>query len=317
MYITGTASNACELLEALDDFVVNKLGDSAWQRVHTKYIGSSICEAVWAGKGEGTDKIFIQARVPTLFDEDGYEYISDTTKLALDGLAGFDYSLKYYEQAGSIQQWLRADGSAEVNQPMLTVAQDSKFSYWFFANTQRIIVVIKLSTVYESAYMGFINPISAERQFPYPLYIAGNGVMSGLSWNSNTQGSFVNPSGGSGHLRRADGQWRLFDAHCDESTVSNPFSLGTLFPYNTGNLKLAPNYINGAVGDNDNALILPIMLCTTNPYDINGLLDDVYFISGTRDIASEQIVTIGSEQFIVFSVKDRKSPNTYFTVKLV
>ena len=62
MYITGTASNACELLEALDDFVVNKLGVRAWQRVHTKYIGSSICEAVWAGKGEGTDKIFIQAR---------------------------------------------------------------------------------------------------------------------------------------------------------------------------------------------------------------------------------------------------------------
>ena len=318
MYVSGIAYNTCELLEVIDDLVTTKLGDDNWKKLHevkASYRGEEkLCEVVWEGKGDGTDKIFIQMRVPYELGE-VYNKVTSPNLIALDALAGFDSGLDYFEQAGSIQQWLGSIGTTKVNQPIFTTALDNRFAYWVFANSQRIVVVVKMSTVYESMYVGFINPISSEKQYPYPMYVAGNGNMLGAVWGGNVQGSFISPYNGSGYLRRADGSWRSFDALLS-STPPNPFSVGTLFPYNTGNQKLVPNYYEGAVGDLDNALMMPIMLCTTQPYDINGILDDVYFISGTRDIASEQIMTFGSEQYIVFAKKDSLNPNTYFSVKL-
>lgn len=323
MYITGTGANGCDLLEAVDDLLTVKLPENArWVRVYEKRAyyrnESRLCEAIWQGKGDGNDKIFINMRIPNVYNKDlDVDIVTNVDRIALDSSAGFDDGLAYYEQAGSIQQWLHSQGTGEVAQPMFTCLVDTMFTYWIFANAQRVIVVSKFSTVYESMYLGFINPVSSERQYPYPMYVAGNGVMTGATWNGNKNGSFINPSDGSGYLRRADGTWRAFDAYFNAGTVSNPFSIGTIFPYNTGNQKMVSNYYKGNTGDLDNALIIPAMLCTTNPYDINGVLDDVYFVSGTRDTATEQILSIGSEQYMVFSIKDYFSPNTYFVVKLV
>ena len=53
-----------------------------------------------------------------------------------------------------------------------------------------------------------------------------------------------------------------------------------------------------------------------NPIDINGILRGVYWISGTRDVAAEQILTYNSESYIVFDTKQERGANTYFAVKL-
>ena len=63
-------------------------------------------------------------------------------------------------------------------------------------------------------------------------------------------------------------------------------------------------------------LLIPVLLQTNNPVDVNGILRDVYWLSGTKDVSSEQILTYNSESYIVFDTKQERGANTYFAVKL-
>lgn len=302
-YTSGAGSSIYDVLEAVDTL----LQSEGWVQEYsdtTTYQGATrTCQCIWKGSGDGTDKIYIQARIPNGNNQDMY----------LDSMAGYDPYLKYFEQPGSIQQWLFSDGEREVRQPMFTVSGNSRFYYWLYADTYRVVGVARMSIVYESFHMGFLNPIASERQYPYPMYVCGNGVATSNSWPNNQTGSFVFPYDNSGYLRRADGTWRSFDAAAPNP---NPDSVGTVFPYNAHNEMLIPNYKKEDAIVQDNFLLIPIMLQTTNPIDINGLIRDVYWVSGTRDVAAEQILVYSGNQYMVFDTKQGRGSNTYFCIKI-
>lgn len=303
MYVTGEAATIYDVIEAMD----NLLQDVGWVRqvitttTYDSHTRTSSC--IWMGQGNGTDKIYIQARIPEGSNQDMY----------LDSMAGYDSKLYYFEQPGSIQQWLLAEDGVEVKQPMFTVSGDERFYYWLFADTYRIVGIARMSIVYESFHMGFLNPIASERQYPYPMYVAGNGVATQGSWPSNQTGAFIFPNNNSGFLRRADGTWRAFTASVPDP---DPNTAGTIFPYNAHNKLLIPNFKQEDTLEQDNFLLIPIMLQTNDPVDINGLIRDVYWISGTRDVASEQILVYSGEQYMVFDTKQLRGSNTYFCVKM-
>lgn len=308
-YVSGMAASIYDIIEEMDTLLQN-VGWTREQRETSTWNGqtrTSYC--LWKGIGDGNDKIYLQARIPTGQAQDMF----------LDSMTGLDPYLEYFEQPGSIQQWLKSYGyndagtKVEVAQPKFTVTADERFAYWLFADQYRIVGIARMSIVYESFYMGFLNPIASERQYPYPMYVCGNGVATAGSWPSNQTGSFIFPKNNQGLLRRADGTWRVFDASVPNP---DPDSQGTVFPYNAHNLYLVPNYHSDDVIDQDNFLLIPVMLQTNNPIDVNGLLRDVYWISGTRDVASEQILTYNMEQYIVFDTKQFRGANTYFAIKM-
>lgn len=309
-YVSGMASNIYDVIEEVDTLLQN-VGWTREERRTSTWNGqtrTSYC--LWRGRGDGNDRIYLQARIPS----------GQAQKMFLDSMTGLDPYLEYFEQPGSIQQWNKSYGyndlgtPVETTQPMFTVTADEKFAYWFFADSYRVIGICRMSIVYESFYAGFLNPIASERQYPYPMYVCGNGVSTQSAWPNNVNGSFVFPQNGQGMLRRADGTWRTFDA---SRPNPNPDSQGTIFPYDAHNLYLVPNYHSEDVVDQDNFLLIPIMLHTINPTDVNGLLRDVYWISGTRDVAAEQILTYNNEQYIVFDTKQDRGANTYFAIKMV
>ena len=160
-------------------------------------------------------------------------------------------------------------------------------------------------------YLGFLNPISSERQYPYPMYVAGNNVVGATGWPSNVTPSFVFPTKGSGWLRRADGVWRMFEA--PYSANISPNSLGALFPYDCNNTSLVPNYTEEVTMDVD-FLLMPIILHTNNPIDLNGLFINAYWISGTRDVATEQLVVIDGKQYMIFDAGQSRGNNSYFCI---
>lgn len=317
-YTSGEASNILDIMSAINTMLVTTLGWTLKTSKNCTYNGtSSLCEAIWEGKGEGSDKIYIQLRVPTTYNTETLVYEPKAVNtMYLDSMAGYDDKLYYYEQPGSIQQWLKSYGEAEVNQPTFTVANNEKFYYWIFADTYRLVVITRMSTVYESMYIGFINPISSERQYPYPMYIAGNSTVTGGDWPNNVQGSFIFPSNNSGVLRRADGVWRAFDAYGNATVNPSPSTLGTVFPYNAGNKSLVSNYTGTQTAGNDNLLMIPIMLQTNSPVDTNGILRGAYWLSGTRDVSAEQILTYNSDSYMIFDTKQERGANTYFAMKL-
>lgn len=313
-YVSGIASSIFDIIEEMDS-LLQGIGWTREQRETAVWNGqtrTSYC--LWRGVGDGNDKIYLQARIY----DNGNAHVKQGQTMCIDSMTGFDINLEYFEQPGSIQQWLKSygyeDNTATVNvqQPVFTVTADERFAYWLFADNYHIVGVARMSIVYESFYMGFLNPIASERQYPYPMYVCGNGRY-GQDWPTNNNGSFVFPQNNQGFLRRADGAWRAFDA---SRPNPSPSSTGTVFPYNAHNLYLVPNYHSDDVIDQDNFLLIPIMLQTNNPVDVNGLLRDVYWISGTRDVAAEQILIYNNEQYIVFDTKQDRGANTYFAVKM-
>lgn len=57
--------------------------------------------------------------------------------------------------------------------------------YWIVANGQRFICIVRISTVYEACYCGFILPFAMPTQYPYPLFIGGSaGDAASQFWSS-------------------------------------------------------------------------------------------------------------------------------------
>ena len=134
-----------DVIESMDDLLVG-IGWIQHMRETVVYKGETRTRhVIWEGNGDGTDKIYIQARIPD----------NNNTDLYLDSMVGCDEDLEYWEQPGSIQQWLKSAEGSTVTQPMFTVTGESRFRYWLFADTYHIVGVASMNTVYESFYAGF------------------------------------------------------------------------------------------------------------------------------------------------------------------
>ena len=299
MYVTGYGNHISDLFNAIHDTLI-QVGWTAHQ-ISKNTVGD-IDGCIYEGVGDGTDKIYIYL-----------SYHNNEDRLILDSGAGYDEHLGAFEQPGSIQQWLKDDCQHPSDTPQFVISNNERFFYWLFVDTYRVICVTRMSIVYESFYVGFLNPIANERQYPYPMYVCGNTHATGSAWPNNLNGSFVFPQNNQGWLRRADGTWRAFDA---SKPNPDPASEGTVFPYNAHNQKLVPNYKETDAINQDNFLIIPIMLCTNDPVDINGLLRGCYWVSGTRDIDAERVLVYGGDQYIVFDTKQDRGANTYFCIKM-
>lgn len=300
------------MFELLDNIVEVAQGDS-WEikrSYNLMYEGASrLGGVIMRGIGDGNDNLYIHIGInPANF-----------TEFIIDSSAGLDNELEIWEQPGSIHQWNKVDDDVNTGLPVykdaripsFSITDNEQFNYFIFSNTYRIIVVCKLSIDYQSMYLGFLNPVSSERQYPYPMYVAGNNILGKPAWPSNLTSSYVFPTKGSGWLRRADGVWREFEAPYSENISAN--SLGALFPYDCNNTSLVPNYTEEVTTDVD-FLLMPVILHTNNPVDMNGLLRGTYWISGTRDVAAEQIVVIDGNQYMIFDAGQTRGNNSYFCV---
>lgn len=308
-YRYGQVTSMFELLDNIIDVAQN----DSWEikrSYNLTYNGTSrVGGVLLRGIGDGNDNLYIHIGInPVNFKE-----------FIVDSSAGLDNELEIWEQPGSIHQWNKVDDDVATGLPVYTdakipsfsITDNEQFNYFIFSNTYRIIVVCKLSIDYQSMYLGFLNPISSERQYPYPMYIAGNNVVGANGWPSNITPSFVFPTKGSGWLRRADGVWRMFEA--PYSANISPNSLGALFPYDCNNTSLVPNYTEEVTTDVD-FLLMPIILHTNSPIDLNGLLINAYWISGTRDVAAEQLVVIDGKQYMIFDAGQARGNNSYFCI---
>lgn len=51
---------------------------------------------------------------------------------------------------------------------------DSTMTYWIYSNRQRVFIVLKVSSNYYSAYLGFGVPLGSPNEYPFPLICAGS-----------------------------------------------------------------------------------------------------------------------------------------------
>lgn len=71
--------------------------------------------------------------------------------------------------------------------PILPLIDDTMY-YWFYSNRQRIIVIVKVQSNYESCYLGFANRVGNPSDYPNPLVIKGCGV-GNINYSNATETS--------------------------------------------------------------------------------------------------------------------------------
>ena len=102
---------------------------------------------------------------------------------------------------------------------------DPDISWWLHTTGRRIILVCKVesaaTTYYTSMYVGFLNQLATETEYPYPLWICGTTSDRNRTWfdSSELMGGIVeviafsagDPQG-PGYLREPDGLWVSYTA---------------------------------------------------------------------------------------------------------
>lgn len=310
----GVLKGICAFLTDAGNFGTG----NEWTLVTPATVSDITDEVILKGIGDGHDEIYIGFRL-----EEGVEV--GQKDLVLNGFAGYDENLSWIEQPGGIPH---------DKLPTLPLADDTRIVYWLSANTRRIIIVAQMSTQYESAYLGFIQPIAVERQYPYPLAIGGS-YIQGKAWTSSTPGHscFVNPGsdtfGGLGGLtespsdilaeqttslriRRADGTWRAA-LNKNSGDTAMHFEHINVWPQNTEPTNVLTVLDNSLTIEN--VIMFPCLLIETYPHGILGQFDGVYFIGNREDISAKDIIIHNNKSYMVFNNIGRRDNDEYFAIE--
>lgn len=250
-------------------------------------------EYIWKAPGAGgTSAIYVGARAVA-------DAGSDIYNLRLNGFTGYDAAATFDGQPGAIAQT-----------PPELAAWQGALPYWFVANGRRVIVLLKVSTVFHAAYLGLIEQYVSPTAFPYALAVGGS-VAGTLRYSDTSSKSSCFPmasaeaSHGRGtlRLRLPTGEWRGFNARIAGALASD----ATVWPYDSGMTALRPN-LDGTYP------LLPVILSDATP-NIYGQLDGVWATTGFGS-GAESIIEQGHASHLVGQNLSNTATNQYFTVEL-
>lgn len=273
-------------------------------------------ESYLMGPGlSGTEQIYIQLQAY-------HNVAADIWNWRMRGAIGYTSSSNWFSQPGA-------------SPSVFIYLWNTSIPYWFIANGQRVIVVAKIGTVYESCYLGKFLPDGTPGQYPYPLFIGGCGA------DSTSLGGSIGEDPTAPNRRYSDVtnfHAAFFDPACsfhvDLSGAWNPWchwSFGSdqrtndtynhIWPWadgNSGNVTgVTPSAgMNWIVQNIDgSAPLLPTRLEQITPViNILGMLDGVYATSG-QSMSSETTITVGSDTYIAFQDTFRSGRANFCALK--
>jgi hypothetical protein len=327
-FTTGTATDWIDLANILRVWMTGTAGwtQLAWTAGNVNTGGMRLS---LRGAGAAADKqVFLNFQ--SVFND-------ATPAYAWDVRAAMDYN-------GAVAFGSQLNESAQT----LISSWKSTITYWFYANDRRLVMVIKVNTVYLSLYAGFFLPWATPAQYPFPLYVGGSdGILRPYSSTDSAHTSMVDPSWplsgsgagdyGSGKVRSPENTWISVANRADGSGNDKPWlyqtTLPFMWPYTTrmqgsGTVKswIGNAYGSGATSDSgamDNLvataqgerMLLPVVLTRAVESAGFGALDGVYFPCGGGGLTPEQTATIGARTFRFFPNIARVSGNDYFAVE--
>lgn len=277
-------------------------------------------EVILKGKGGGTDSIYVGMKI---------ERSQHQQDIVLNGYAGFDQHLEWWEQPGAI--WHK-------KLPIIPLAEDVAMNFWITANTKRFILVVEMSSQYESAYVGLMKPISIERQYAYPLVIAGSYIQGG-KWTSRSSGhnAFFNPGSdtysgigdyntalpaengeentSSFRLRRPDGTW-VSAININNAGKTMGFEHLCLWPYNTNPKETYTVYRKkDEISKLEDNMMYEIKLYESYPVGNIGVLDGAYFVGNRVDLAAKDTIVYKDRTYKVFNNIFRREDDSYVAIE--
>lgn len=252
-------------------------------------------------------------------------------QLMAPGLSGTEqwYSsiMAYENTLTDIYNWQLLGGvgylaSVDVdNQPGRSAYQylhlvNSAIPYWFIANGRRVIVVAKISTTYQIAYIGAFLPYATPTQVPYPMFVGGSSSTSTFRWSNNsvTHKSFFDPSQYSSSVYYPDGTWQR-PYNTNTNTPASRQQFINMSPYEgSGYTREVYTLLRDNVDSSYS--MYPIQITMTSPANnVLGELDGMYATSG-HNTASENLITVGGVDHLVVQDIFRTDRYNYCAIAL-
>lgn len=206
------------------------------------------------------------------------------------GLTGYDGTSKRFEDLPA------------------AVFRSGSLGYWIFSNKNRILVVVKSSTVYDFFYVGYGHRLGPSSNYATPLFIGGSAA--GDSKYDDT-----------GNERKA-----FFDFYTGGSGIVQAFAVdmdGSYITQSDDRLRVVPQHYwddledIAAVGDTDstsNVLLAPVAVINEDESVTLMTLDGVFALV-SDSVSAESVVTIGGDDYIVFPNVHRSTKFSYIAIK--
>ena len=182
-YQTGTASDCFDLYQKLIDFLTTDsdlvAASQNWAQVwepDSNSTGENGTDVVLRGPGlSASDQVYVGMRLVT-------DLLNDAAWIECVGMTGVLQSALNYDDHVNVTSNGGVRCHLRGNNPM---------DYWFVANGRRFVIVVQVSTVYESLYAGLFLPYGDPTQYSYPFFLggtSGNGPGAGeiQDWRDTT-----------------------------------------------------------------------------------------------------------------------------------
>jgi len=191
-----------------------------------------------------------------------------------------------------------------IKHPNMPLNNDNMY-YWIFSNKRRIIIIVRVAaSIYVSGYLGGCKALASPSNFPKPYCV-------------------IAPTHGNVSFASTSNNFR-FIIHLNSSQIyysAMAFDEDSNFLYNK-NLTLLPKYNFMDVGElkktKENKLVLyPVYFYDylAIPKKSYSVLDGVFFVPGIN-LASEDIIEIGGDDYLIIQNIFRTSYQDYMAIKM-
>jgi hypothetical protein len=268
-------------------------------------------QMLWKAPGnDGDSEIFVGAHPFERADADYFD-------LELFGFDGFVAASHLRLQPGAQGQLFLPLWNATI-------------PYWFIADGRRVIVIAKINTQYEMAYLGLLDPYFSPEQWPYPLAVGGTLALGetpiALSstlyrWSetsdkhrmpthadtmSNTPPN-LKPEDSQLRARNLDGTWIPFRATSNDAINAPGAYSNLIWPYVCG-MNLLDVNLDGSYA------LWPVMLNASAPNTI-GQLRGIAAVSG-QGLTAETLMRKGAIDWMALHNITRTDRDDFLAVAL-
>lgn len=263
---------------------------------------------------------YLDTRVEIIFE--GYGY---------DGTRNFKFGAEFYEDTSTqtynfswyamrnLNQYLSLrDQLPDVELVNLPLT-NQPFTYWFFVNGQRVVIVARIGSVYLSAYLGFGFPYDLPTVHDWPMIIAAGSSEETRKFDyaGPLLRSITDPCRSSMKAYFPTSGWRSFSNIYDISNtdVADSAVEGSVWPASMahGNQNDWWPYRDNL--DGTMPLFATVLCHRSNPTHVWGELDGVYVTTGFNN-SPEAIITKDGYDHIVFQNVFRNTYQDFFAVRM-
>lgn len=305
-YTSGTATNYHNLMDVLKTYLVSQ----GWT-VLSYTLGTTL-----------TDSSELHIQFPGVNTFNGVLNIRTEFNTG-SGFYGWESSVsKSYNP--SFVWGSQVDESPSV----FTNMWDQSIGYWMYVNDRRVILSLKVSSVYASAFWGMFLPFATPDEYNYPYYIGSNFIALG---DFAPPTGFVNyfiasPSINTAFYCSRNSVWkpienRLLSIYGTDATSYSRNPLGRIFPHGGMGMGFGAgtdSFENWMGNSRPNAagetLVIPCHIISHDEKTVIGVLDGVHGLPGFGK-GTEQQVVLGSRTFRLFQDLNRTTDKSYMAIE--